>query len=106
MDRGVVTVPKGLKPKRVPQRTCVGCRESNAKRELVRVVRTPTGDVMVDATGRANGRGAYVHKDPHCVDLAVQKRALDHALKMSIEPATRLALAQALIQLAGTPQPA
>jgi predicted RNA-binding protein YlxR (DUF448 family) len=49
-----------MKPRHVPMRTCVVCREKRPKRDLVRIVRTPSGEVVVDATGRANGRGGYL----------------------------------------------
>ncbi|HML39453.1 MAG TPA: YlxR family protein [Bellilinea sp.] len=65
--------------KHVPQRTCVGCRQVLAKRSLIRVVRTPEG-ILIDTTGKAAGRGAYVHDDRSCWDRAL-KGALAHALK-------------------------
>ncbi|MFZ5925687.1 MAG: RNase P modulator RnpM [Bacillota bacterium] len=66
--------------KKVPQRTCVGCREVKPKKELIRIVRTPDGLVEVDFTGKRSGRGAYVCPDPRCLDLAVKGRRLDTAL--------------------------
>lgn len=66
--------------KKVPQRTCVGCREVKPKRELIRIVRTPDGHVEVDPTGKRSGRGAYVCPNPKCLDLAVKGRRLDSAL--------------------------
>jgi predicted RNA-binding protein YlxR (DUF448 family) len=73
----------------VPQRTCVGCRQAAGKRELVRVVRTPAGSVEVDPTGKKNGRGAYVHADPSCWELALTRKALQHALKTELSDADR-----------------
>ena len=78
--------------RRVPQRTCVACRQVAGKRQLVRVVRTPVGSVEVDPTGKRNGRGAYLHADPACWDAALQRKALQHALKTELVEADRQAL--------------
>jgi uncharacterized protein len=82
----------GPRPRRVPQRTCVACRKTEGKRQLVRVVRTPTGGVEVDPTGKKNGRGAYLHSDPACWDAALKRKALQHALKTELADADRAAL--------------
>ena len=68
--------------KHVPQRTCIACRSTEAKRGMVRVVRTPEGRVEIDATGKKNGRGAYVHDARACWDEALKKGRLDRALKV------------------------
>lgn len=80
----------------VPVRTCVGCRRGGPKRGLVRLVRAPDGSVLLDPTGRAPGRGAYIHPDPVCVEVARKRRALERALAASVPdglwaqlPATR-----------------
>jgi predicted RNA-binding protein YlxR (DUF448 family) len=73
-----------LRPKRVPIRTCVACRTSEAKRGLVRVVRTPEGRVELDPTGKKNGRGAYVHETRACWDEALKKDRLGRALKVTV----------------------
>lgn len=75
---------KPRRPRPAPQRTCVGCRAVQGKRELVRVVRTPEGAVVVDPTGRENGRGAYVHRSRECWELALKRGALERALKTAI----------------------
>ncbi len=80
---------RGPKPKHVPQRTCLGCRTVNAKRQLVRLVRTPEGRVLVDPTGKANGRGAYVHERRQCWDTALQTHLVDRALKIELTDANR-----------------
>lgn len=72
--------------KRTPRRTCIGCREVEGKRGLVRVVRTPEGEVLVDPTGKKSGRGAYVHPHAACVQAALKGQRLDHVLKVSIPP--------------------
>lgn len=79
-----MTKQGGLRPKRVPQRTCVACRSTEAKRGLVRVVRTPEGRVELDPTGKANGRGAYVHEARACWDEALKKDRLGRALKVAL----------------------
>ena len=77
--------------KHVPQRTCVGCGQVQGKREMVRVVRTPQGQVQVDPTGKRNGRGAYVHQTRSCWEAALGGR-LTHALKASLAEPDRQAL--------------
>ena len=67
-------------------RMCVSCREMQPKKELVRVVRTPEGAVILDTTGRANGRGAYLCKKSACLEKAIKSRALERALEAKIEP--------------------
>lgn len=66
------------------QRTCMGCRKAFDKHELNRIVRTPDGEVMLDESGRANGRGAYVCADPACLKKVLKTRALDRALKVQL----------------------
>jgi hypothetical protein len=66
-----------------PERSCVGCRERASKAELLRVVRSGEG-VRVDPLGRAPGRGAYVHREPRCVDVAVSRGALARALRVGL----------------------
>jgi predicted RNA-binding protein YlxR (DUF448 family) len=73
-----------LKPKHVPQRTCVACRSTSAKREFVRLVRTPDGRVEVDPTGKKAGRGAYLCNQPGCWDQALTKNRLSLALKTTV----------------------
>jgi predicted RNA-binding protein YlxR (DUF448 family) len=62
----------------------VGCRQEAGKRALVRLVRGPDGAVRLDLTGRAQGRGAYLHREPGCIDLARRRRALERALKVPV----------------------
>jgi predicted RNA-binding protein YlxR (DUF448 family) len=67
-------------------RTCVACRQEGGKRELIRVVRNPAGVAALDPTGRAPGRGAYLHASPECIDLARKRRVLDRALGGIVQP--------------------
>ncbi len=88
--------------KRMPQRTCVACREVQGKRELVRIVRTPSGDVQVDLTGKQAGRGAYLCRSRECWERALAQRQLDRALKtrLSAEEREKLAeFAQVLLEV-------
>ncbi len=77
--------PKRRRGKHVPMRTCVGCREVQPKRTLIRVVRTPDG-VMVDPTSRLPGRGAYLHDRRSCWEQALKKGALARALRVTLTP--------------------
>ena len=70
--------------KKIPQRQCMGCRERKAKRELIRVVRTPEGGVSLDFGGKMNGRGAYLCPDPECLKKAIRSKALDRSLEVEI----------------------
>ena len=79
-------------PRHEPVRTCVACREEAGKATLVRVVRDAGAAAALDATGRAPGRGAYVHGDPECSENARKRRALDRALKATVSPELWVAL--------------
>jgi len=86
-------------PRHVPIRQCVGCGTKRPKRELVRVVRTPQGDVVVDPTGRKAGRGAYICPSQECLELAVRSRRLQKSLEHDV---TQELVAELASQL-GTP---
>ncbi len=73
---------KPIKPKHVPHRTCVGCREVLSKRTLIRIVRRPEG-IVIDPTGKLAGRGAYLHSQRSCWERGM-KGALAHALKTEL----------------------
>ena len=70
--------------KKIPQRQCMGCRERKAKRELIRVVRTPEGEVKLDFSGKLNGRGAYLCPQSECLKKAIRSKALDRSLEVTI----------------------
>ena len=70
--------------KKIPQRMCLGCREMKAKSELVRVVKSPEGEVSLDITGKKPGRGAYVCRNPDCFKRVVKSNALARAFKAQI----------------------
>ncbi len=91
------------RPKRVPVRMCVACRSAEAKRGLVRIVRTPQGRVEIDPTGKKSGRGAYLHANRECWELALKKDLLSRALKVSVPPEDRETLRQYAERLEATP---
>ncbi|KPK47092.1 MAG: hypothetical protein AMJ77_04245 [Dehalococcoidia bacterium SM23_28_2] len=82
------------RPRHVPQRTCVACRRTTVKRDLVRIVRTPEGTVEIDASGKKSGRGAYLCRAQQCWQSALKKERLDYALKTKLTPAEKEALLQ------------
>ena len=71
-------------PKKIPQRQCMGCRERRAKREMIRVVRSPEGAVNLDFGGKMNGRGAYICPNSECLKKAIRSKALDRSLEVTI----------------------
>lgn len=73
-----------MKPKKIPLRMCTGCGEMFDKRTLVRVVKSPEGDISLDLTGKKSGRGAYVCKNPQCLAKARKKKAFERAFSMQI----------------------
>ncbi len=79
---------KQKRQRHIPQRTCVGCRAVQPKREMLRVVRTSQGAVEVDASGKRAGRGAYLCQKKSCWDTALKRRSLNHALKITLDDAT------------------
>ena len=70
--------------KKIPQRLCMGCRERKEKREMIRVVRSPEGNVSLDFGGKLNGRGAYLCPNPECLKRAIRSKALDRSLEVTI----------------------
>ncbi len=73
-----------MKPRHVPLRTCIGCSERYPKRELLRVVRTPEGEVLFDPTGKRSGRGTYLCPKADCLERAVRTKSLERALKQPV----------------------
>lgn len=82
--------------KHIPQRTCVVCRDTAAKRTLVRVVRTPDQGVQIDPTGKKNGRGAYLCTRPECWQHALSSTVLDKALRTTLSEDDRTRLSEAM----------
>jgi predicted RNA-binding protein YlxR (DUF448 family) len=80
------------RPKHVPLRMCVSCRETKPKRELLRVVRTPDGHVLLDATGKKSGRGAYLCAKLSCWEDAMKKKRLEHEFELTLSEEDRAGL--------------
>ena len=87
-----------MKPKKIPMRMCVGCREMKEKRDLIRVVRTPEGEVALDATGKKSGRGAYVCPSAACLRAARKARRLERAFSCAIPAEVYDQMEQELMQ--------
>lgn len=76
-----------MRPRKIPLRKCVACQEMKPKRELIRVVRTPDDQVLIDLTGKKAGRGAYLCGQVRCFQLAKKTKAFERALKLQVDPA-------------------
>lgn len=70
--------------KKIPMRKCVGCQEMKSKKEMIRVIRTAEDEFLLDATGKKNGRGAYVCKSKECLSKAIKSKGLERSFKQSI----------------------
>ncbi len=70
--------------KKIPLRVCTGCGESKTKKELIRVLRTPEGEIVLDVTGKMNGRGAYICCSVDCLHKAIKSKGLERSFKMEI----------------------
>ena len=73
-----------MQQKKIPMRKCVGCNESKSKKELVRVVRSPEGEISLDTTGKKSGRGAYICPSAECLKRAVKSKRIDKILETSV----------------------
>lgn len=70
--------------KKIPQRTCLGCKEAKPKKELIRIVKQSDGKIFIDKTGKANGRGAYICNNVECLDKAIKSKRLDKNFETEI----------------------
>lgn len=73
-----------MKQKKIPQRKCIACNDRDSKRELIRIVKNKDGEIFIDITYKANGRGAYICKDKECLEKAIKSKALNRAFKTEI----------------------
>lgn len=73
-----------MKERKIPMRTCAGCNEMRAKKDLVRVVKSSSGTISLDLTGKANGRGAYICRNVDCLKKARKNHRIDRAFAMQI----------------------
>ena len=71
--------------KKIPQRTCVGCKTQKNKNELIRIVINKEGNIFIDKTGRANGRGAYICNNPDCLEKAIKTKCIERSFETDIE---------------------
>src|ERR1700694_4742324 len=96
------------KPKHIPLRSCVACHETKPKRELLRIVRTPDGHVVIDATGKKSGRGAYLCAKLSCWENAIKKKRFEQEFEMTLSEEDRAGLDSYIATLPkeDTPRPA
>ena len=73
-----------MKPKKIPMRMCVGCREMKEKKDLIRIVRTPEGETILDPTGKKSGRGAYVCRNAECLRRSIRQKQLERQLDITL----------------------
>mgnify|MGYP000420742713 CR=1 FL=1 len=86
--------------KKIPMRMCVGCRQMKEKKDMIRVLRKQEGEFCIDITGKKNGRGAYVCKNPQCLQMAVKNHGLERSFKMSIPKETAVLLEKEMERIA------
>jgi uncharacterized protein len=84
------------KVRKLPLRMCVGCQEKKNKRDLVRVVRSPEGDISLDFTGKKPGRGAYICSQRVCLEAAIKKKRLEKSLQQSLSETVMQQLRESL----------
>ena len=87
-----------MTPRKIPMRMCTGCGEMKPKRELIRVVKQPDGSIVLDATGKKSGRGAYVCPQSECLRKAQKARRLEKAFACRIDVGVYEALAAAMAE--------
>ncbi|MBQ3066148.1 MAG: YlxR family protein [Clostridia bacterium] len=90
--------PKEKTKKKMPERKCVGCNERRSKSELVRILRTPEGEILIDRTGKKSGRGAYLCRSSTCFAKAHRARRLQTALSCEIPDSVIDAIGKELMQ--------
>jgi len=90
-----------MKERKVPMRMCVGCREMKPKKELLRLVRSPEGEVSIDLTGRKPGRGAYVCHSAECLKKAIRQKQLERAFECPLGEEAHASLLRELESLEG-----
>ncbi len=74
------------KVRKQPQRSCIGCGMVREKRDLIRILRTPEKEFTIDLTGKKNGRGAYLCRNPECLEKAIRRHSLEKSFRMPIPP--------------------
>lgn len=90
-----------MSTKKIPLRQCIGCGEMKSKKEMIRILKTEEEGIVLDATGRKNGRGAYICPSRECLEKAVKSRGLDRSFKMSVPKEVYQTLEKEMEQLVG-----
>ena len=90
-----------MSTKKVPLRQCIGCGEMKSKKEMIRILKTEEEGIVLDATGRKNGRGAYICPSRECLEKAVKSRGLDRSFKMTVPKEVYQTLEKEMEQLVG-----
>ncbi|MDW7675053.1 MAG: YlxR family protein [Bacillota bacterium] len=85
------------KVKKIPQRMCVGCNEMKEKRDLIRIVKSPEGQIFVDRTGKKSGRGAYICPNKNCLEKAFKQKGLERSFKEKMGENVHLSLKKELL---------
>ena len=85
-----------MKPKKIPMRMCLGCNEMKPKKELIKVVKSPKGEISLDFTGKKSGRGAYICRSVECFNKARKGRRLEKAFSCKIDAGVYDAMAEEL----------
>ena len=88
-----------MSTKKFPQRQCIGCGEMKNKKVMIRILKTPEGEFVLDATGRKNGRGAYLCPSMECLKKAIRTKGLERSFKMAIPKEVYEALEKEMEQL-------
>lgn len=87
-----------IKNLKIPMRTCIGCQCKKPKKEMIRIIRTPGGNIEIDKTGKKSGRGAYLCGNVECLDIALRKNNLNRSLKQDIPLETLKELRKAFLK--------
>lgn len=90
-----------MRVKKEPLRQCTGCGSMKSKKEMLRVIKTPNEDIILDETGKKNGRGAYICKNLSCLEKAKKNKGIERSLKMPISPEVYEQLEKELVELEG-----
>lgn len=88
-----------MSTKKIPLRQCIGCGEMKNKKEMIRILKTESGEITLDATGRKNGRGAYLCPDMECFRKAVKTRGIEHSFRMPVSQDVYAALEKEMERL-------
>lgn len=88
-----------MSTRKVPLRQCIGCGEMKSKREMIRILKTESGEIVLDATGRKNGRGAYLCPDMECFRKAVKGKGIERSFKMPVPKEVYAALEKEMEQI-------